>query len=129
MNYQEKYLKYKEKYLNLKKQLGAGVELEKLKNNTQVEAFIKASKEIKKNKPSYTVNFFTQMIRRIYRDDELSKEITELTMEDITELKKNKNLEMINAFINNAIVENIINKDNINNLPDGLMKLLQRGLF
>ncbi len=125
MNYQQKYLKYKEKYLNLKKQLGAGTELDKIKSNTQIPNLVKTSKAaLDSPRASVSINTFNINIKRMYDNDKLLEELKTLTDEEKIELQTNSNIKALYKFISVALERNLINDTNKAPLS-GLLELVK----
>jgi hypothetical protein len=126
MDYQEKYLKYKEKYLNLKKQVGAGTELDKIKNNKYIEAMVKpAIAALDSTRPNSSIQILNGPLKRIYDSDMLLEELKVLTDEEKIELRENKNLKALHNFIAKAIDKNVINESTKKDLATGLLELVQ----
>ena len=126
MDYQKKYLKYKEKYLNLKKQVGAGTELDKIKNSKYIEVWVKAAIDaLDSTRPSSSIQILNVQMKRIYDSDMLLKELKVLNNEEKIELKENKNLKALYNFIAKAIDKNVIDESTKKDLATGLLELVQ----
>jgi hypothetical protein len=129
-NYKKLYFKYKIKYINLKKQIGSGTELDKIKTEKTIiplfnffhNAIKDKIKGIRAN-PEQIIN----TIRKQYNDDELIRELNLIDNISIDDINENPNLKQIEKIFTNIFDSmTTVPTIDINYLPNGIKLLLKK---